>query len=169
MHRRSAHKPSAVSCDFAEALALQVRDPRPRRAHARRSCFRTRRVSPNVCGIGVAGAVSPTHRWYDRATAGSRPPLFFGVRLCIAKIVFRRQTFVHQHKSGGRKPPVVTINANATAIPPRTPSAVPRTSTLASAQTCFPHPRRADGRRSCFRTRRVSPTVCGIGVAGAFP
>jgi hypothetical protein len=50
-------------------------------------------------------------------------------------------------KSGGRKPPVVTINANATAI--RTPSAVRRTIALVSAQTCFPHPRRADARRSC--------------------
>jgi hypothetical protein len=35
------------------------------------------------------------------------------VRLCIAKVVFRRQTFAPRHKSGGRKPPVVcSRNAN---------------------------------------------------------
>jgi hypothetical protein len=58
-------------------------------------------------------------------------------------------------KSGGRKPPMVTINANATAI--RTPSAVRRTIALVSAQTCFPHPRRADARRSWLHTRLRLP------------
>jgi hypothetical protein len=37
------------------------------------------------------------------------------VRLCIAKIVFLRQTFAPQRKSGGRKPPVVNLDANAPA------------------------------------------------------
>jgi hypothetical protein len=39
----------------------------------------------------------------------------------------------------------------------------------APLQVRYRYPRRADARRSCFRTRRVSPTACDIGVAGAFP
>jgi hypothetical protein len=38
---------------------------------------------------------------------GLTPAALVDVRLCIAKIVFRRKTFASQHKSGGRKPPVV--------------------------------------------------------------
>jgi hypothetical protein len=39
---------------------------------------------------------------------GLTPAALVNVRLCIGKIVFSRQTFATQYKSGGRKPPVVS-------------------------------------------------------------
>jgi hypothetical protein len=64
---------------------------------------------------------------------------------------FRRRTFDMQHKSGGRKPPVVTINGNATAMLTYTVGSPPNDRACVCAAS-FPHPRRADARRSCLRT-----------------
>jgi len=100
MHRRSAHTPSAVRDDLVEA-PLQVRYPHPRRADARRSCFRTRRVSPNVCGIGVAGAL-PT------PTAGSRPPLLFPHKTSVCdRVQYRCCRRVCRTPTAGSRPPLL--------------------------------------------------------------
>jgi hypothetical protein len=71
-------------------------------------------------------------------------------------------------RAGGVSPPWYLLTRMQRRFP-HTPSAARRTSTLGSAQTSFPRPRRADQRRFRFRSRRASATVCGIGVAGAFP
>jgi hypothetical protein len=70
---------------------------------------------------------------------GGLTPAALG-RMCVGasqKSLFRRQTFAPQRKSGGRKPPVAPINANATATP-HTPSAVCRQIGLVSADAHLP-------------------------------
>jgi hypothetical protein len=51
---------------------LQLRYSHPRRADARRSCLCTRRVSANVCGIGVAGAFVEPRRADERRSRRKR-------------------------------------------------------------------------------------------------
>jgi hypothetical protein len=65
------------------------------------------------------------------------------------------------------QPFAAPLNANATAIRTYTVGGPPNKHACVCANV-FPTARRADGRRSCFGTRRVFATVCGIGVAGAF-
>jgi hypothetical protein len=74
----------------------------PRRADARRSWRCVRRSCGDVRGIVLAGTISEPRRADARR---SRPD----VRMCIAKIVFCRQTCALRNKSGGRKPPVGRI------------------------------------------------------------
>ncbi len=129
--------------------ALQARAvTKPRRADGHRSWLHTRLRLP----IGVSDLQERyvTHGGLTPAALVERAFVYRTSRSFVGKCPHRRTT-----KSGGRKPPVVTINANATAI--RTPSAVRRTIALVSAQTCFPHPRRADARRSWLHTRLRLP------------
>jgi hypothetical protein len=96
-------------------------------------CSRNANLTTEIPRIAVADAVC-------EPTAGSRPPLFFSVCVCASlKSFFRRQTFARQRESGGRKPPVVPINADATAIHTHahTPSEVLRTIALVSVQRRF--------------------------------
>jgi len=136
-----------------------------------------------LCGTVPASAL-PT------PTAGSRPPLlrtcvrasqksfFAGKRsLCNtraggvsppveAKRRCKSQPRISDDmraftKSGGRKPPVFSLDANATAIGTRTLGGLPNNRACVCA-TSFPHPRRADARRSCerafvHRKNRFSP------------
>jgi hypothetical protein len=111
-HKSGGRKPPVV-CSRNANLTTEI----PRIAVADAVCEPTAGSRPPLLVVGslTAGRCSTltVQRSVHRATAGSRPPLFFGVRLCIEKIVFRRQTFAPQHKSGGRKPPVVcSRNAN---------------------------------------------------------
>jgi hypothetical protein len=69
------------------------------------------------------------------------------VRLCIAKIVFRRQTFASQHKSGGRKPPVVSLHTMARVIGAHTLGGL-ASNRAGVCVNVFADPRRADARRS---------------------
>jgi hypothetical protein len=62
---------------------------------------------------------------------------------------FRQQTSAHQHKSGGRQPPVALINANATAIRTHTVGGLP-TNGACVCRCAFAHPRRAYARRSWY-------------------
>jgi hypothetical protein len=79
---------------------LQVRCSHPRRANTRRSCFRARRVYPNVCGIGVAGTFPEHH-------GGLTPAAPDRMCVCASQKSFSHwQTSASQYKSGGRKPPV---------------------------------------------------------------
>ncbi len=63
------------------------------------------------------------------------------------KSLFRRQTSALQHKSGGRQPPVVTINTNVTATRTYTVGG-PANNCACVCANVFPHPRRAHARRS---------------------
>ncbi len=122
--------------------------------------------SPTICSRRKR---RPTH-----TTAGSRETHFLGTRLCIEKIVFRRQTFAPQRKSGGRQPPVVPLkrarsgqilhkrtwrrppvvpqHANATAIGTYSVRSVPNDQARVWTNV-FTDPGRADARRSWLRIR----------------
>jgi hypothetical protein len=108
------------------------------------------RCSPKIVRYALQARAVTEPRRADARRSCKRAFVYRTSRSFAGKCPHHRTT-----KSGGRKPPVVTINANATAI--RTPSAVRRTIALVSAQTCFPHPRRADGRRFWFHTRLRLP------------
>gem|GEM_PF-3712613 len=66
--------------------------------------------------VSIAQAVSrdfaeaPLQVRYSNPRRADARRSLVDARLCIAKIVFCRQTFAMQHKSGGRQPPVVIIN-----------------------------------------------------------
>jgi hypothetical protein len=62
---------------------------------------------------------------------------------------------------------VVTRNANATVICTYAAGGPPNNRAWVCANE-FRYPRRADARRSCLCTRRVSANVCGIGVTSPF-
>ena len=98
--------PAAVSGDFAEAF-LQVRFPShggltPAALDAARSRDCSRFATSLACALSTHGGLTPAAldvvrpparvafscQCGSRLTAGSRPPLFFDARLCIAKIVF---------------------------------------------------------------------------------
>jgi hypothetical protein len=133
--------------------ALQARPAtEPRRADGSQLLIAAHgRYSPKIVGFADLQARAVTEaRRADARRSCKRAFVYRTSRSFAGKCPHRRTT-----KSGGRKPPVVTINAYATAI--RTPSGVRRTIALVSAQTCFPHPRRADGRRSWLHTRLRLP------------
>jgi hypothetical protein len=103
---------------------------------------RTRTRSAEIRRIGIADGVY-------KPTAGLHPPLLV---LCVSASqtsFFRRQTSAHQHKSGGRQPPVALINANATAIRTHTVGGLP-TNGARVCRCVFAHPRRAYARRSWY-------------------
>jgi hypothetical protein len=104
VHKSGGRKPPVV-CSRNANLLTEI----PRIAVADAVCEPTAGWRPPllVAGSLTAGRCSifAVQCSVHRATAGSHPPLFFGVRWCIAKIVFRRQEFAPQHTSGGRQPP----------------------------------------------------------------
>jgi hypothetical protein len=103
---------------------------------------RTRTRSAEIRRIGIADGVY-------KPTAGLHPPLLV---LCVSASqtsFFRRQTSAHQHKSGGRQPPVALINANATAIRTHTVGGLP-TNGARVCRCVFAHPRRANAHRSWY-------------------
>jgi hypothetical protein len=89
-----ASTPPAVSRDFAEARPASALTSHPRRADARRSCElrsdRKNRFSP-ARFVRNCNCVTHTH-------GGLTPAALVNLRSCIAKIVFRRQTFAPGHK-----------------------------------------------------------------------
>jgi hypothetical protein len=104
-----------------------------------------------------------TCRCGSESHGGLTPAALVNVRLCSANVVFRRETRyalrlpfspASRHRatrSGGRKPPVVSLHAMATVIGPHTvggfPSNRPRVCVKVSAE-----PRRAHARRSWSRS-----------------
>jgi hypothetical protein len=53
---------------------------------------------------------------FTNSHGGLTPAALVNVRFCIAKgVIFRKTNTVHCTRSGGRKPPVVPLHANATA------------------------------------------------------
>jgi hypothetical protein len=143
------------------ALPLQTRFATPRRANARRSCFRARRVYPNVCGIGVAGAFPEHH-------GGLTPAALFRGCVCASqKSFFRWRTSASQYKSGGRKPPVGTLHASTTTENHGKPALVQESALRGTAEReCNgdPHTHRrqsAEQARLCLR-KRVSHIHGGL-------
>jgi hypothetical protein len=108
MQRRSAHTPSAV-CKTSARVSAQSCFSHPRRADARRSRYVVR-YSPSIIRCAL------------QARPGSEPRRAHARRSCACTFVHRKNRFLcwrtsaSQYKSGGRKPPVVTITVNATAI-----------------------------------------------------
>jgi hypothetical protein len=99
------------------ALHLQMRFRKPRRADARRSCEHAfvhrecRYFSADRHRATRAAGVSQPWETNSGASAlhyhgGLTPAALVDVHLCIAKIVFCRQAFATQYKSGRRKPTV---------------------------------------------------------------
>jgi hypothetical protein len=78
---------------------LQTRFPKPRRAHARRSCFDSR-DSPDTIRCALPARPNATH-------GGLTPAALVNVRLCIPKIAIPpAHGRYYSTRSGGRKPPV---------------------------------------------------------------
>jgi hypothetical protein len=82
-------------------------------------------------------------------------------RLCVEKIVFRRKTFALQHKSGGRKPPVVLETRSQRLDRNCRAEATGRWSVHEHRCNCITIPRRADTRRSCSDARSL-PNSAGF-------
>ena len=138
MQQASAHPPSAVRRTGA-LVSAQTCLPHPLRADARCSL---RLPVADRCLIFTARGRLHTPRRADARRSRGRA------------FVHRKNRFFagkrsrHNTRAGGVSPPwgLLTRMQQASAHPP---SAVRRTGALVSAQTCFPHPRRADARRSC--------------------
>jgi hypothetical protein len=107
----------------------------------RQSAHTPSAVCPRMALVS-ADAHLPTHGGLTPAAPGT-------VRSCIANIVFSPADIAHQHKSGGRQPPVALINANATAIRTHTVGGLP-TNGARVCRCAFAHPRRAYARRSWY-------------------
>jgi hypothetical protein len=73
------------------------------------------RVASQLQGtVSRTFAVAPLQMRYPRPRRADARRSWLDVRSCIAKIVFRRQTFAPQYKSGGRQPPVATLHGSTT-------------------------------------------------------
>jgi hypothetical protein len=151
-------------CRFAEQLirfgiaTSDVADgKRTTAADLRRSC--AQRAFPDGSRIAYTIAI-PSHGGLTPAAPGR-------MYVCASqKSLFRRQTFALRRKSGGRKPPVVALNAIATTIRTHTVGGLP-TNGARVCRCVFAHPRRADARRSC--ARRAFPDGSRIAYTIAIP
>jgi hypothetical protein len=94
------------------------------------------------CAVSVLQARYPRPRRADARRS-------FSACVCASqKSFFRRQAFVHQHKSGGRQPPVATLHASTTTENHAKPALVQESALCGAAQrecTGDPHthPRRS--------------------------
>jgi hypothetical protein len=120
---RGASAPVENITPLQVAIAHQRRYAcvQPRAAGVSQPWFRKRACSSNTA---IVAHGRPADRPYTNAVAVTLPNsrrayARRSLWACVCasqKSFFRRQTFALQHKSGGRQPPVATINTNATAI-----------------------------------------------------
>jgi hypothetical protein len=150
---------------YGKRLADGYRSSAKTSARAPKSGWREPAVVPgNDCAgrnvispqkpIRVAGA-NPTHGGLTFAALG---------RMCVCasqKSFFRRRTFALQHKSGGRKPPVVLETRSQRLDRNCRAEATGRWSVHEHRCNCVTIPRRADVRRS-WSDARSSPNSAGF-------